>query len=38
LILSTSGYRFAGFLKAGIPWIVIPWIGLSIVLPLPYPL
>ena len=38
LILSTSGYRFAGFLQAGIPWIVIPWIGLSIVLPLPYPL
>ena len=33
LILSTGGYRFADFLKAGIPLIVILWIGFSIVLP-----
>jgi di/tricarboxylate transporter len=38
LILSTGGYRFADFLKAGIPLIVILWIGFSIVLPLLYPL
>ncbi|NIV18457.1 MAG: SLC13 family permease [Woeseiaceae bacterium] len=36
LILSTGGYRFADFLKAGIPLIVILWIGFSIVLPLMY--
>jgi len=36
LILSTGGYRFADFLKAGIPLIVILWIGFSIVLPLLY--
>jgi di/tricarboxylate transporter len=33
LILSTGGYRFSDFLKAGIPLIVILWIGFSIVLP-----
>lgn len=38
LILSTGGYRFADFLKAGIPLIIILWIGFSIVLPLLYPL
>lgn len=38
LILSTGGYRFADFLKAGIPLILILWIGFSIVLPLLYPL
>jgi len=36
LILSTGGYRFADFLKAGIPLIVILWLGFSIVLPLWY--
>jgi di/tricarboxylate transporter len=36
LILSTGGYRFADFLKVGIPLIVILWIGFSIVLPLLY--
>ncbi|MDH3416431.1 MAG: SLC13 family permease [Gammaproteobacteria bacterium] len=38
LILSTGGYRFADFLRAGIPLIVILWIGFSIVLPLLYQL
>lgn len=38
LILSTGGYRFADFLKAGIPLIVILWIGFSIVLPMMYSL
>lgn len=38
LILSTGGYRFADFLRAGIPLILILWIGFSIVLPLLYPL
>ncbi|MDH3304665.1 MAG: SLC13 family permease [Gammaproteobacteria bacterium] len=36
LILSTGGYRFVDFLKAGIPLILILWIGFSIVLPLWY--
>ena len=36
LILSTGGYRFADFLRVGIPLIVILWIGFSIVLPLMY--
>jgi di/tricarboxylate transporter len=36
LILSTGGYRFADFLKVGIPLIAILWIGFSIVLPLLY--
>jgi di/tricarboxylate transporter len=38
LILSTGGYRFADFLRAGIPLILILWIGFSIVLPLLYDL
>jgi len=36
LILSTGGYRFADFLRAGVPLILILWIGFSIVLPLWY--
>ena len=36
LILSTGGYRFADFLRVGIPLIVILWIGFSVVLPLAY--
>ena len=38
LILSTGGYRFADFLRAGIPLILILWIGFSIVLPVWYDL
>ena len=38
LILSTGGYRFADFLKVGIPLIVILWIGFSVVLPVLYDL
>lgn len=38
LILSTGGYRFADFLRVGIPLIVILWIGFSIVLPVLYEL
>ncbi len=38
LILTTGGYRFADFLKAGVPLIVILWAGFSIVLPLLYSL
>jgi di/tricarboxylate transporter len=34
LILSTGGYRFADFLRAGVPLILILWVGFSIVLPL----
>ncbi|RZV38658.1 MAG: SLC13 family permease [Chromatiales bacterium] len=36
LILSTGGYRFTDFLKAGVPLILILWVGFSIVLPLLY--
>ncbi|MDJ0701382.1 MAG: SLC13 family permease [Woeseiaceae bacterium] len=36
LILSTGGYRFADFLRAGVPLILILWVGFSIVLPLWY--
>ena len=36
LILSTGGYHFSDFLRAGIPLIVILWAGFSIVLPLLY--
>ena len=36
LILSTGGYRFADFLRVGIPLIVILWMGFSLVLPLAY--
>ncbi|NIS91461.1 MAG: TRAP transporter large permease subunit [Woeseiaceae bacterium] len=36
LILSTGGYRFADFLKAGVPLILILWAGFSIVLPVVY--
>jgi di/tricarboxylate transporter len=36
LILSTGGYRFADFLRVGVPLILILWVGFSIVLPLWY--
>ena len=38
LILSTGGYRFADFLKVGVPLILILWVGFSIALPLMYSL
>lgn len=38
LILSTGGYRFADFLRVGVPLILILWIGFSIVLPVWYDL
>jgi di/tricarboxylate transporter len=38
LILSTGGYRFADFLRAGVPLILILWIGFSLVLPVWYDL
>jgi di/tricarboxylate transporter len=36
LILSTGGYRFGDFLRAGVPLILILWVGFSIVLPVWY--
>ena len=36
LVYEPGGYRFTDFLKAGIPLIVILWIGFSIVLPMLY--
>ncbi|MEC9415914.1 MAG: SLC13 family permease [Pseudomonadota bacterium] len=36
LILSAGGYKFADFLKIGIPLIFIMWIGFSIILPTIY--
>ncbi len=38
LVLSAGGYRFADFMRAGIPLTLIMWIGFSIVLPLLYDL
>ncbi len=36
LVLSSGGYKFTDFLRAGIPLTLIMWIGFSIVLPLMY--
>ena len=36
LILSTGGFRFADFLRARVPLILILWLGFSIKLPLWY--
>jgi di/tricarboxylate transporter len=36
LILSAGGYKFADFLRVGIPLTIIMWLGFSIVLPLMY--
>ncbi|MDX1507866.1 MAG: SLC13 family permease [Woeseiaceae bacterium] len=36
LIMSAGGYRFADFLRVGIPLTIIMWIGFSLVLPLLY--
>ncbi len=33
LIMSAAGYRFADFLRAGVPLIFIMWLGFSLVLP-----
>jgi di/tricarboxylate transporter len=38
LILSAGGYRFADFLRVGIPLTIIMWIGFSLVLPMMYEL
>jgi di/tricarboxylate transporter len=38
LILSAGGYKFADFLRVGIPLTIIMWIGFSLVLPLMYEL
>jgi di/tricarboxylate transporter len=36
LILSAGGYKFADFLRVGIPLTIVMWLGFSIVLPLLY--
>ncbi len=36
LILSAGGYKFADFLRVGIPLTIVMWIGFSIVLPIIY--
>ena len=36
LILSAGGYKFADFLRVGIPLTILMWLGFSIVLPLLY--
>jgi di/tricarboxylate transporter len=38
LVLSSGGYKFADFLRAGIPLTLIMWLGFSIILPLLYAL
>ncbi len=38
LILSAGGYKFADFLRVGIPLTLIMWIGFSLVLPVLYEL
>ena len=38
LILSAGGYKFADFLRVGIPLTIIMWIGFSLVLPMMYDL
>jgi di/tricarboxylate transporter len=38
LILSAGGYKFADFLRVGIPLTVIMWIGFSLALPMLYQL
>ena len=36
LVMSAGGYKFADFLRVGIPLTVVMWIGFSIVLPMLY--
>lgn len=38
LVLSAGGYKFADFIRAGVPLTIIMWLGFSIVLPLLYTL
>jgi di/tricarboxylate transporter len=38
LILSAGGYKFADFLRVGIPLTIIMWIGFSLILPMMYEL
>ena len=38
LIMTAGGYKFADFLRVGIPLTVIMWIGFSVILPLLYEL
>lgn len=38
LILSAGGYKFADFLRVGIPLTIVMWIGFSLVLPFLYDL
>jgi di/tricarboxylate transporter len=36
--MTAGGYKFADFLRVGIPLTVIMWIGFSVILPLLYEL
>jgi di/tricarboxylate transporter len=38
LVMSAGGYKFADFLRVGIPLTIIMWIGFSLVLPMLYQL
>jgi di/tricarboxylate transporter len=38
LVLSAGGYRFADFLRVGVPLALLMWVGFSIVLPIIYAL
>jgi di/tricarboxylate transporter len=38
LVLSAGGYRFADFLRAGIPLTLLMWLGLSVMLAVTYDL
>ena len=38
LVMSAGGYKFADFLRVGIPMTIIMWIGFSIILPMLYEL
>ena len=38
LVMSAGGYKFADFLRVGIPLTLIMWVGFSVVLPLLYEL
>jgi len=38
LVMSAGGYKFADFLKVGIPLTVIMWLGFSLILPVLYQL
>ena len=38
LIFSAGGYKFADFLRAGVPLTLLMWVALSVLLPMFYPL